>query len=53
MIIPLASLIAGAGLGALVARRRDGNGFDMAQWAAVWGIIGGLLGMVALIVLSR
>jgi hypothetical protein len=25
----------------------------MAQWAAVWAIIGGLIGLVALIVLAR
>ncbi len=45
--------IAGAILGALTAKRRNGNGFDMAQWAAVWAIIGGLSGLLALIVLSR
>ncbi|WP_308916983.1 apolipoprotein acyltransferase [Jannaschia sp. LMIT008] len=52
-MLPILTAIVGAVLGGLVARRRKGNGFDIAQWAAVWGIIGGLLGVVAIIVLTR
>ncbi|WP_281823452.1 hypothetical protein [Jannaschia rubra] len=52
-MLPLVTAILGAVFGALTARRRKGNGFDMAQWAAVWAIIGGLLGLLALIVLAR
>ena len=52
-MLPILTAAAGAVAGALTARRRKGNGFDMAQWAAVWAIIGGLAGLLALIVLSR
>ncbi len=52
-MLPILTAIAGAILGALTARRRGGKGFDIAQYAAVWAIIGGLLGLVALIVLAR
>ena len=52
-MLPILTAVAGAIAGAVTARRKEGTGFDMAQWAAVWGIIGGLLGLVALIVLAR
>ena len=52
-MLPILTAIAGAILGALTAKRRGGNGFDLAQWAAVWAIIGGLAGLLALIVLAR
>jgi hypothetical protein len=52
-MLPLITAALGAVAGALTARSRDGNGFDMAQWAAVWALIGGLLGLLALIVLAR
>lgn len=52
-MLPLLTAIAGAVLGALTARRRQGNGYDMAQWAAVWAIIGGLFGLVAVSILAR
>lgn len=53
MIIPLSTAAIGALLGALRARAAKGKPADLAQWAAVWGIIGFLLGFVALIVVSR
>ena len=53
MLLPLITAALGALLGALVARRRKGTGFDIAQWAAVWALIGGLLGFLALIVILR
>lgn len=52
-MLPFLTAATGAVLGALTARRRRGNGFDVAQWAAVWAIIGGLAGLVLLIVLAR
>ncbi|WP_299645784.1 hypothetical protein [uncultured Jannaschia sp.] len=52
-MLPLITAILGAVLGAFTARRRRGNGFDIAQWATVWAIIGGLLGFLALLVLVR
>lgn len=43
-------IIAGLGIGIvwglIYVRRRGGSGLDMAQYAAVWGIIGTLLGIV-------
>ncbi|MEM9798450.1 MAG: apolipoprotein acyltransferase [Pseudomonadota bacterium] len=52
-MLPLITAAIGAILGAFAAIRRKGGGFDIAQWAAVWAIMGGLLGVVAIIVLSR
>ena len=52
-MLPILTALAGAVMGALAARRRRGVALDMAQWAAVWAIIGGLLGLLALIVLAR
>ncbi|MCB1389845.1 MAG: hypothetical protein KDK12_12005 [Rhodobacteraceae bacterium] len=42
-MVILAGLVAGALWGGLQARRHGGSGFDVAQYAAVWGIIGVLL----------
>ena len=53
MIVPLIGLGLGALLGALAARRRGGVGADMAQWALVWAMIGGVAGMVVLVAWSR
>jgi uncharacterized membrane protein YfcA len=52
-MLPILTALAGAVSGALAARRRKGSNLDIAQWAAVWAIIGGLIGFVALIVLTR
>ena len=52
-MLPILTAILGAALGALHVRRRRGNGFDMAQYAAVWAIIGGVLGLLAAILLAR
>lgn len=48
-----AGLVAGAVAGGLTARRRGGNRLDIAQYAAVWGILGGLAGTVATIAIAR
>ena len=52
-MLPILTAILGAAAGGLAARRRRGNGFDVAQWAGVGAIIGGLAGLLALIVLMR
>ena len=46
-------LILGAGLGGLAARRGGGNGFDVAQYAAVGGVIGFLAGIALTVALAR
>lgn len=53
MIYPLAGLLIGAVLGALNARRRGGKRLDLLQWAAVGGIIGGIVGLFAMILIDR
>ncbi len=52
-MIVLAGLVVGAVWGATSARRSGGNRLDMAQYAAVWGIIGGVAGLFATIALER
>ncbi|MCB5198124.1 hypothetical protein SAMN05428995_103395 [Loktanella sp. DSM 29012] len=53
MIIPLGSLLAGAALGMWRARANGGNWRDMAQWAASFGILFGIVGLFVLIFYSR
>ncbi|MGB3409208.1 MAG: hypothetical protein WBA67_17130 [Jannaschia sp.] len=52
-MLPIITAVLGAIAGALTARRRGGKTFDVLQYAAVWAIIAGLLGLIALIVLAR
>jgi len=52
-MIIIAGMLGGALWGAVHARRRGGSGFDIAQYAAVWGIIGAILGMFATIGAER
>ena len=52
-MIVIVSALAGALLGALRARRMNGNGYDIAQYAAVFGLIGALLGLFVAIYLQR
>jgi hypothetical protein len=44
-MIVLAAVLCGAVLGALTARRREGTGLDIAQYAAGYGIAFGVLGL--------
>ena len=53
MIYPLAGLVFGAAFGAFRARARDGNMRDMLQWAAVFAIIFGIVGLFVLIFIER
>ena len=53
MIYPLAGLVLGAIAGALRARARGGKPADMVQWAIVHGLILGLAGLFAAIILTR
>ena len=52
-MVVLAGLVIGALWGVQVARRRRGNRMDIAQYAAVGAIAGGLLGLFATIGLER
>ena len=49
-MLNLIGALAGVILGALVARRRNGNRADIAQYAAVFAIIGFLLGTLAMLI---
>ena len=53
MIFPLGGLLLGAILGAVRARQRGGNGKDMAQWATVFALIFGVIGVFVLIFIQR
>lgn len=53
MIYPLIGLLFGAILGTIRAKLRGGTGKDMAQWAIVFAIIFGLVGLFTLIYIER
>lgn len=53
MIYPLAGILLGAIAGGLRAKRKGGKRADIAQWAAVWAIVGGLIGLFALVFIER
>lgn len=52
-MIILAGIVIGAALGLRNARSRGGNRLDQAQYGAVGGIIGAILGMVLTIGVER
>ncbi len=52
MLLGLTTLL-GALYGALLARRRGGNGADLALYAVVCGFLGAMAGLVVLVILSR
>lgn len=52
-MIVIFSAIVGAIWGGLLAKRREGNRLDIAQYAGVLAILGGLIGMVLTIVAER
>ena len=53
MIFPLSGLLLGALLGAFSAKLRGGNIMDLLQWATVFAIIFGLVGLFVLIFIER
>lgn len=53
MIYPLIGLLAGAILGALRARMKGGKLADLLQWAAVFAMIGGVIGLFLLLYIDR
>lgn len=53
MIFPLTGMVLGALLGAYRAKAKGGTGKDIAQWAIVFAIIFGLLGLFMLIFVER
>ena len=53
MILPLGGMLIGAILGALMARLKGGKTLDLLQWAAVFGMIFGLIGLFVLIYIER
>jgi len=52
-MIIIAGLVIGAVWGIVHARRNGGTGFDVAQYAAVWGLIGTILATFASLGLER
>ncbi len=52
-MIVFAGALGGAGWGAYLARSRKGSRFDIAQYAAGFGIAGALVGLFATIFLER
>lgn len=52
-MIVLAAAAGGAIAGAVTARMRQGNAADMAQYAAGYGILCAVLGLVVTIVIAR
>ena len=53
VIMYLLSGLFGAILGAAIARRRRGKGLDMAQYAAGYGILFALMGLIITIIIDR
>jgi hypothetical protein len=49
----IGGLVLGAVTGGLTARRRGGKPADIAQWATVWAILFGLLGLFITLFLDR
>jgi hypothetical protein len=52
-MIVLLSASAGAILGGVMAKRREGNRLDIAQYSVVLAIVGGLVGMILTVVVER
>jgi len=52
-MVIIAGILIGAVWGVVYVRRRNGTGFDIAQYAAVWAIIGAILGIVITLGIER
>jgi len=53
MLVVLGMAALGAILGAMAARKRNGSGADMAQYAAGYGIAFALVGLILSLILVR
>ena len=53
MIYPLGGLVIGALLGAFRANSRGGKLADIAQWAAVFALIFGIIGLFIAVIMTR
>lgn len=53
MIYPLGGLFFGALLGAYRAKSKGGKAADIAQWAAVFAMIFGIIGLFIAVILTR
>ncbi|WP_170338709.1 hypothetical protein [Ruegeria arenilitoris] len=53
MLVVVGMAVLGAALGALTARKRNGSGADIAQYAAGYGIAFALAGLAISLVLVR
>ena len=53
MIFPLIGILLGLLLGIFRAWQNGGKRLDLVQWALVFAIVGGLLGLFVLIIIER
>lgn len=53
MIFPMAGMLIGAIVGALMAKMKGGKMLDLLQWAGVFAMIFGLIGLFALVFVER
>jgi hypothetical protein len=53
MIFPLAGMFLGALVGGYRAKARGGKPLDLLQWAAVFAILFGIIGLFVLIIVDR
>mgnify|MGYP001800719357 CR=1 FL=1 len=53
LTILIAGLLVGAGIGAVRARARQGSRFDIAHFALVYGVIGFVITVLALVLYIR
>ena len=53
MIFPLIGIVIGGLVGVLSARRQGGKPADLAQWAAVGAMAGGVIGLFVLVFIER
>ena len=48
-----ATTLLGALIGGFFARKKGGNRYDIAQYSAVWAVLGFMVGMFATIIIGR
>jgi len=53
MIFPFGGMLLGAIIGAIGAKMKGGKTLDLLQWAAVFGMLFGLIGLFTLIFIER